>query len=195
MREWPGYLISIAAVVLATWLKYLAQPHIIPADIPILYIMAIVPISIFFGMGPSILVCILSLLAYDYFFIPPLHSVDLLHIQEAPILTIFLVVGVLISLLSSDLRRKNHIAAQEIITRKKAESELLKYKEHLEDLVKQRTSELENANLDLKREINQRNSFALALSQSELRWSTTLASIRRRGYSNGHFGQNHVYEP
>ena len=177
MRQWPGYLISIAAVALATALKYLAQPHIIPTDIPILYILAIVPTAIFFGLGPSILVCILSLLAYDYFFIPPFHSLDLTHVQEAPILAIFLVVGAVISLLSSNLRQKNHVAAQEIFTRKKAESELLKYKEHLEDLVKQRTSELETVNLDLKQEIDQRNRFEQALSQSELRWATTLASI------------------
>jgi K+-sensing histidine kinase KdpD len=65
--NWQGYLIGIALVALATWLKYLAQPDIIPANVPILYIAAIVPTAIFFGLGPSILVCILSLIAYDYF--------------------------------------------------------------------------------------------------------------------------------
>lgn len=177
MRQWPGYVISIAFVALATWLKYLAQPHIIPADVPILYIMAIVPTAIFFGLGPSILVCILSLLAYDYFFIPPLYQVSVVSVQEAPIVSIFLFVGIIISILSSNLRQKNRIASQEIITRKKAESELLNYKEHLEDLVKQRTSELENVNLALRQEIDERNRFEQALSQNELRWATTLASI------------------
>ena len=72
--NWWGYLVAIGSVALATWLKYLAQPSIIPADVPILYILAIVPTAVFFGFGPSILVCILSLLAYDFFFIPPLHT-------------------------------------------------------------------------------------------------------------------------
>ena len=50
-----GYVVAIGAVALATWLKYLAQPTIIPADVPILYILAIVPTAIFFGLGPSLM--------------------------------------------------------------------------------------------------------------------------------------------
>jgi len=105
--NWRGYLVAIGSVALATWLKYLAQPAIIPADVSILYFLAIVPTAIFFGFGPSILVCILSLFAYDFFFIPPLHQfINLSHIQNAPILGIFLLVGVLFSFLASNLRQK-----------------------------------------------------------------------------------------
>ena len=131
-RQWWGYFLAIVAVIAATWIKHIAQPTIIPTDVHITYILAIVPIAIFFGLGPSILVCILSLLAYDYFFIPPLYTINLTSIQEAPIEAIFLLVGVIISLLSSNLRRKNRIAAREILTRKKAEAELTKYQLQLE---------------------------------------------------------------
>jgi len=74
---------------MATWLKYLAQPTIIPANIPILYLLAIFLTAIFFGLGPSILVSILSVLAFDLFFLPPLFALDTAT-QNVPIILIFL---------------------------------------------------------------------------------------------------------
>ncbi len=166
--NWWGYLVAFGSVALATWLKYLAQPSIIPADVPILYILAIVPTAVFFGFGPSFLVCILSILAYDFFFIPPLHTfINVSDIRNAPILVIFLLVGVLFSYLASNLRRKNKEAAKEITARKQSEAELSKYRDHLEELVQQRTSELEKANSGLKQEISEHEKAKDALKESE----------------------------
>ena len=58
IRSLPGYLVAIGAVALATYLKYLAQPKIILTDVPILYMLAIVPTAVFFGLGPSLTVCV-----------------------------------------------------------------------------------------------------------------------------------------
>ena len=174
--KWRGYLVAVGLVALATWLKYLAQPNIIAANIPILYILAIVPTAIFFGFGPSILVCILSVLAFDFFFIPPLYQLSF-NVIEVPILVIFFLVGLVMSYLTSNLREKNRIAAAEITTRKQTEAELERYRDHLEDLVKQRTSELETANSDLNREIDDRKRIEEALRESEERWATTVGSI------------------
>jgi hypothetical protein len=143
LGDWRGYPLAIVFVAIATWLKYLAQPDIIPADVPILYFLAIVPTAIFFGLGPSVLVCILSLLAFDYFFVFPIHTLNITHILNAPILLIFLAVGILFSYLSSSLREKNQIANEEIAARKQTETELVNYRDHLEDMIKQRTNELE----------------------------------------------------
>jgi two-component system, NtrC family, sensor kinase len=177
LRDWRGYLLAIVSVALATWLKFLAQPNIIPADVPILYIVAIIPTAILFGFGPAILVCILSLLAYDYFFIPPLQQINFLDIRNAPLLLIFLLVGILFSYLAANLRNKNKEALKEIAARKQSEAELEQYRDHLEELVRQRTVELEKANADLKQDIVERRKAETALQQSEQRWATTLASI------------------
>jgi diguanylate cyclase (GGDEF)-like protein len=154
--EWTGYLIGIGLVILATWLKYLAQPTIIPADVPILYILAIVPTAIFFGLGPSILVCFLSLLAYDYFFIPPLYALNFFDIQNAPVIMVFLLVGIVLSYMASNLRQKNRQAAEEIAGRERIEAELEEYRDRLEDMVRQRTVELEKAKSDLEQDISER---------------------------------------
>ncbi|HEX7474424.1 MAG TPA: PAS domain S-box protein [Dehalococcoidales bacterium] len=175
--NWRGYVVAIGSVALATWLKYLAQPSIIPTDVPILYLLAIVPTAIFFGFGPAILVCILSFLSYDFFFVPPIYHFAISGISSAPILVIFLLVGVLFSYLASNLREKNQMAVKEITARRQAEEELVKYRDHLEDLVKQRTTELEKVNTDLKQEVGERKKAEEFLRESEQRWATTLASI------------------
>ena len=176
IRSLPGYLVAIGAVALATYLKYLAQPKIIPTDVPILYMLAIVPTAVFFGLGPSLTVCVLSFLAYDYYFLPPVHQLNF-NVDQTPIMVIFLVVGVLFSYLASNLRRQNQVAIKEIAARKQSEAELMKYRDHLEELVQQRTSELERANSQLQEEIVGHKKDEEALRQSEERWSTTLASI------------------
>ncbi len=161
--NWRGYVLGIVLVALGTWFKYLAQPYIIPADEPILYIAAIVPVAIFFGIGPALLVCILSVLAYDYFFIPPTHIIGPGDIQDAPVLGIFLLVGVALSILSSRLRHQVQEANTEIAARKKSETELAKYRDHLEDLVKIRTVELDKVNSSLKAEVSERKNAEEAL--------------------------------
>jgi PAS domain S-box-containing protein len=149
---WKGYLFAVALVALATWFKHLAQPNIIPANIPILYILAIVFTATFFGLGPALFSCVLSLAAYNYFFISPIHTFTM-NIEQVPISLVFLTTGVIISYLSSNLREKTEEAKKEVAIRKQHEAELISYREHLEDLVKQRTAELEYANLNLNSEI------------------------------------------
>ncbi|MBN1546717.1 MAG: PAS domain S-box protein [Syntrophaceae bacterium] len=55
---------------------------------------------------------------------------------------------------------------------KRTEKELRKYRDHLEDLVKQRTKELQNLNEDLKNEILVRMNTEEALRESEQRYRT-----------------------
>jgi PAS domain S-box-containing protein len=148
---WGGYLITIGMVALATWLKYLAQPNVIPADVPIVYILAIVLTATFYGLGPSLLCCVLSLGAYSYFFMPPIYTFTF-KIDFVPISLIFFTVGVVISYLSSNLRKKTEDAKNELALLEQSEAELITYREHLEELVKQRTAELKKSNLDLKEE-------------------------------------------
>jgi PAS domain S-box-containing protein len=147
-----GYVFAVAITGLATWLKYVAQPDIIPSNVPILYILGIVITSFFFGLGPSILCSVISVFAYDYYFLPPVHDIISFHILEVPIALIFLFTGIVISYLASNLRKKSEEARKEVAVRKRREDELIAYRENLEEMVKQRTAELEKVNLDLKKD-------------------------------------------
>jgi PAS domain S-box-containing protein len=165
---WRGYFFTVILVVLSTWLKNLAQPDIIPANIPILYILSIVLTATYFGLGPAILCCVLSVFAYDYFFLPPLHTLTF-NLEVVPISLVFFFVGVFISYLSARLHRKTLEAIKEATVRKQSETELITYRGHLEDLVKERTAALGELNEKLTREIDEHRQAEERLRQSEER--------------------------
>jgi PAS domain S-box-containing protein len=165
---WRGYLFAVVLVVLATWLKNIAEPDIIPADVPILYILSIVLTASFFGLGPSILCCIMSLFAYDYYFLPPLHTFSF-DIEVVPISLVFFSVGVIISYLSSRLHKKTEEATREADVRQQREAELISYRGRLEELVKERTAALEKLYLDLTTEIAEHKQTEESLRQSQER--------------------------
>jgi PAS domain S-box-containing protein len=163
LMRWGGYFFAAAITALATWLKFLAQPDVIPPNVPILYVLGIVITSFFFGLGPSIFCSIVSVFAYDYYFLPPVHSLLSFHILEVPIALIFLFIGIVISYLASNLRKKSEEARKEVAIRKRREAELIAYRENLEEMVKQRTAELEKVNQDLKKDEEE-----LSRAQTEL---------------------------
>jgi PAS domain S-box-containing protein len=166
---WGGYAFAVVMVVLATWLKLLAQPDILPAEIPIFYMLAIVLTAFFFRLGPSIVCCLLSVAAYDYYFIEPVHSLETFHILEVPVLLIFFLIGFVISYLSARLRTKTDEATTETEMRRQHEAELISYRGRLEELVRARTAALEKSYQDLTQEIAGHKKAEESLLQSEER--------------------------
>jgi PAS domain S-box-containing protein len=65
-------------------------------------------------------------------------------------------------------------STRDITDRKRAEEELRKYRDELEELVKQRTEELEIANKQLKRELAERKKAEQALEESKEMYKTLL---------------------
>ncbi len=63
-------------------------------------------------------------------------------------------------------------AARDVTERKRAENELDKYRKHLEELVQERTYELEDANAQLQAEITERKLAEEALRESEKKYRT-----------------------
>jgi PAS domain S-box-containing protein len=59
------------------------------------------------------------------------------------------------------------VATLDITGRKRTEDELSRYREHLEEMVKERTRELEHSNAELKKEITERTQAEEALRQAE----------------------------
>jgi len=67
---------------------------------------------------------------------------------------------------------------RDITARKQIEAKLKKYRNHLEEQVKQRTADLERTNTQLRTEIEQRRETEKALRESEDKYRNILASIQ-----------------
>jgi K+-sensing histidine kinase KdpD len=96
----PAYAAAVALVALVTAVAALGRGHLGEPDLVLLYLLAVVIAAARFGRGPSLLAAALSVLAFDFFFIPP-HFTFLVS-EKRFVLTfaIMLVVSLLTSALS-----------------------------------------------------------------------------------------------
>ena len=97
------FLGSLALTVVPTVLGFLLTPTIISrsANLIMLYLLAVVIASIFLGLVPAFLTALLSILAFDFFFVPPYYRLDGFAPEYAITFLSLLVVSMIISTLVS----------------------------------------------------------------------------------------------
>ena len=112
MRDWPGrsYVYSVLSVVLVTAFGVLIRPLVIPSNIVMLYLLAVVIAAIRWGHGPSILGAVLSALAFDFFFIPPHLTFAIADTQYLLAFVAFIAVGLVISTLAARVKEQAEAA-------------------------------------------------------------------------------------
>ena len=103
---WRYYLLGCGLVALATLLGHFTSGLLAPTNILMIYLLCVTVSAIVGGLGPSILVSILSVLTFDFFFVPPYLTLDVEHIQYIFTLIVFLLVGIALSYFTSMLRRQ-----------------------------------------------------------------------------------------
>ncbi|MDD5311522.1 MAG: sensor histidine kinase KdpD [Dehalococcoidia bacterium] len=108
--QWLGYLLSIALVSCTTLIGSMVHPFFHPVNVVMLYLLSIVISAIYFGFGPSILTSVLSLLAFDIFFIPPYFTFATSETYYLFTFAVLLAVGVVISYLTSRIRSQSEAA-------------------------------------------------------------------------------------
>jgi PAS domain S-box-containing protein len=166
--DWRGYVIGISLVALATLLKYFAQPNFLTRPNSLLYILAIVITAVYFGFGPAIIASVLSVIIYDYLYVSSPSAFSVPEMTEIVTLLIFLLVGIIVSFLTASLHNKTEEAVRESTLRKKHEEDLIIYRDNLEELVNQRTAELEKSRDELETKVKERTS-RLAESEEKYR--------------------------
>jgi len=105
-QNWGGYLKGLGLVVLASSLGQLVQQFFSTANIIMIYLLCVVVTAVFWGFGPSILVCIVSVLAWDFFFVSPHLTLAVADTQYIFTFITLLLVGVIISYLTTRLRQQ-----------------------------------------------------------------------------------------
>jgi len=73
---WTRYAYSLAIVTVCTMIAALMHPYFDPANLIMVYLVGNVVVATRSGRGPSVLAAILSVLAFDYFFVPPSLSFE-----------------------------------------------------------------------------------------------------------------------
>jgi two-component system sensor histidine kinase KdpD len=106
-----GPLACIAAVTAVTSAINLLKPYVPVLSLGVLYVLAVLPIAVAWGMAYAVPVAVASMLAFNFFFLPPVHTFTLSDSRNWFALLVFLVTAVVVSELAARSRRRAREAA------------------------------------------------------------------------------------
>ena len=102
--SWPRYVWGVPVVFACTAIARLMSNVLAPTNLVMIYLLGVVLVAARLGRGPSMLASVLSVLAFDFFFVPPRMT---LAVRDTEYLLTFVglfVVGVLIGTIAGRLR-------------------------------------------------------------------------------------------
>jgi two-component system sensor histidine kinase KdpD len=110
--HWGAYLRAMTIVVICATLAYLMFPYFAPANIVMVFLVGIVLVAVRYGRGPSVLASLLSVFAFDFFFIPPHLTFAVSDTQYFITFGVMLLVGLTISTMTVRIKEQAEIARE-----------------------------------------------------------------------------------
>jgi two-component system sensor histidine kinase KdpD len=107
---WPRYSASLLAVLVCTALGELIDLFIAPTNLVMLYLLAVVFVATRQGRGPAVLTAVLSVVAFDFFFVPPHYTFAVGDVQYVITFIGLFLVGLVISALAAEAREQAEAA-------------------------------------------------------------------------------------
>jgi two-component system sensor histidine kinase KdpD len=99
-----GYVAASVVMTLATLAAWFGFGHTNLADVVMVYLLGVVIVSMRFGYVPSLLAAVLSVVSFDFFFIPPYFSFAVSDVSHIVTFTVMFVVAFVISHLTKRIR-------------------------------------------------------------------------------------------
>jgi two-component system, OmpR family, sensor histidine kinase KdpD len=97
---------SLAAVAVVTGAIELLKPYVPVLSLGALYVFAVLPVAVAFGLVYAVPVAVGSMLAFNFFFLPPLYTLTISDSRNWFALAVFLVIAVVVSELAARSRRR-----------------------------------------------------------------------------------------
>src|ERR1700751_289292 len=107
-----GLLASTLAVAVVTAAIELLKPYVPVLSLGVLYVFAVLPIAIVYGVALAVVVSVASMLAFNWFHLPPAHTFTLADSQNWFALAVYLATAVVVSELAARSRRRAMAAEQ-----------------------------------------------------------------------------------
>jgi K+-sensing histidine kinase KdpD len=105
-----GLLASVGAVVFVTAAIAVVKPYVPVLSLGVLYVFAVLPVAVLWGIGLASLVSVASMLAFNWFFLPPTHTFQLSDGANWLALAVYLVTAIVVSALAARARRRAELA-------------------------------------------------------------------------------------
>src|SRR5262245_53307952 len=85
-----GLLASAGAVAFVTAAIFVLKRWVPVLSLGVLYIFAVLPVSVLWGLGLASAVSVASMLAFNWFFLPPTHTLQLRDGANWAVLAVYL---------------------------------------------------------------------------------------------------------
>ena len=113
MKDYAG---SLGMVAIALVIGLALQQSLRISNIALVFLTSVLASAITYGLWPSLFACLVSVLAYNFFFLPPLYTFTIADPENVVALFFFAVVAVIASNLTS------HVRAQAVTARQRAKT-------------------------------------------------------------------------
>ncbi|MBV9824694.1 MAG: sensor histidine kinase KdpD [Alphaproteobacteria bacterium] len=106
------YLASTGLVTVALLVGIFLQQFLVVSNIALVFLTAVLVSAVAYGLWPSLFACLASVLAYNFFFLPPLYTFTIADPENVVALFFFAVVAVIASNLAARVRAEAVTARQ-----------------------------------------------------------------------------------
>ncbi len=104
--HWRGYGNALLVVGLCTFADALLQKHLDQPNLIMIYLLGVMTIAVRESRGPAVLTSLLSVAAFDYFFVPPFFTFAVSDTQYVLTFGVMLTSALLLSGLALELRQQ-----------------------------------------------------------------------------------------
>jgi two-component system sensor histidine kinase KdpD len=99
-------VLSLLSVAVVTGAVFALRPAAPVLSLGVLYVFAVLPVAVLWGLAYSLPVSVLSMLVFNFLFLPPLHTLALRDSENWVALAVYLVTAVVVSQLATLSRRR-----------------------------------------------------------------------------------------
>src|SRR5438093_2118221 len=110
--DWPAYGLALGVVGVCTAIAWVMFPHVGLSNLIMVYLLGVVGVATQAGRGPTALASVLSVAAFDFFFVPPFLSFAVSDSEHLITFAVMLVVALVISGLTVRIRAQADSARQ-----------------------------------------------------------------------------------
>lgn len=181
--RWQRYLLALLTVSFTILIATPLSKHLDLTNIVMLFLLAVVFVSVKLGRRPAIFAAFFSVSAFNFFFVPPHWSLEITHVQYLITLIVMLIVALTITHFMSGFREEAANAA----TREKQALELYRLEKLAQENQIQmaaerlRSSILSALSHDIRTPLTSLSGLAESLSLTshlDTETKTTLAALR-----------------
>ena len=106
-----GYVAALLMVGASTAVGMLMAPRWGNSAVDLLYLPTVLAAAVLAGLGPALLAAVCSVLAYNFFFTEPVHTLRIDRVADIVTVVVLIVVALVTSQLASGIRKQARIAA------------------------------------------------------------------------------------